>query len=105
MKRTCVAFALVITACTTTPANLSNNPTALTIESTKSPQAFASCVADTMTGASLRTDGTGHYWVVRENAYGTIGRWDIFPTSTGSRAEWRRASNLTTGGGAGAKCA
>ncbi len=97
-------LATILPGCTTTAARITGNPVSLTIESAKTPQALANCLADTMTGANLRSDGT-HYWIVRENGYGTIGRWDVYPSGSGSRAEWRRVSGLTTGGGAGSKCA
>lgn len=95
---------LFLAACSTTPAALSDKSVTLSLDSAKPPRALASCIADHMTGANVRDEGNGHFEVVRSNDFGAIGRWDIYPASTGSHAEWRRAGTLTTGAQAGRTC-
>jgi hypothetical protein len=97
-------LAMAMSACTTTSSKLYEHPAITELQSHKSALLVANCIADHMTGANLRTDGPDHFWIVRENSFGVIGRWDVYRTLTGSRAEWRRVSDLTTGGGAGRDC-
>jgi hypothetical protein len=103
--RTLIVASLLLAGCTTTPMGLTDKPVTLAIDSAKPPQALANCIAEEMANASVQDEGNGHYLVVRSNDFGAIGRWDVYPAPSGSRAEWRRAGSLTTGGQAGQRCA
>ncbi len=105
MKFVALASALAVAACTTTPAALSDKPLTLSVDSAKAPRALANCIVDQTTSADLRDEGDNHFVVTRSNNFGAIGRWDIYPAGSGSKAEWRRAGSLTTGAAAGRRCA
>lgn len=67
-----------------------------TIRSTKTPEAFAVCLAEKLIGENpLRHEGD-HWWVLRLNGYMVpVVRWDFFPEpGGGSRAELRSTINV-----------
>ena len=82
--------ALFLTGCATSSAGLERSNVEATLHSTKTPQAWATCVAESMIGnTQLRNDGD-HYWVLRISGYGIpYVRWDFRPEGSGSRAELR----------------
>lgn len=91
--------AVMLTGCATTPAGLSGTRVEKVIESGKTPQSFATCVAESLAGeVQLRSEGE-HYWVLRI-VYGVPRhRWDFTARpSGGSKAELR--STGLTGAGA-----
>lgn len=89
---------LALAGCTMSASGLSKTEVEQTLTSTKSPQAFATCAAETMIGnPQLRGEGD-HYWILRMNGYGVpTARWDFTATGTGSRAELRSSIPVNTG--------
>jgi hypothetical protein len=96
-KMLCIAF-LALAACAGTSASVYGKPAQMTVESAKSPQSFANCVADNFVGAnSVRSDGD-HYWIVSQFGLSAIIRWDFTSKAGGSVAELRSSPHV---GGSG----
>lgn len=99
-----IAAPLLLTGCVSTPAGLYDRPAVYSMTSTRSAHDWATCLADNLPDAQLRSEGD-HYWVTRANNFGVFMRYDFFPTSAGSRGEFRHTSSLTVAGDAFRKCA
>jgi len=88
---------LLLAGCATTAGGLGSSPVEATLESDKTPQAWATCVVEAlMGGADLRGEGD-HYWVLRTNTMGyPIIRWDFHARpGGGSRAELRASMPIS----------
>lgn len=99
MKLLTLPLLLALGGCAMSSAGLSKSDLDMTIPSTKSPQIFATCVAETMIGdPQIRSDGT-NYWIIRFNGYQIpVARWDFKPSSDGgSVAELRSTIGINTG--------
>lgn len=98
MKAIILAAGLSLGGCTMSAKGLANSDLDMTVASTKSAQAFATCSAESMIGNNqLRNDGD-HYWILRTNMYGVpITRWDFKPTPNGSIAELRSSLGVNVG--------
>lgn len=80
---------LAVAGCATSAAGLYATRVEKTVTSTKTPQSFATCVAEAFAGdVQLRSEGD-HYWVLRVIMDVPRHRWDFTPTATGSLAELR----------------
>ncbi|MFN3943918.1 MAG: hypothetical protein ACK4K7_03165 [Allosphingosinicella sp.] len=93
------AGAVLMAGCTTSAAGLERGRLRMTVDSPKSPQAFATCSADTMIGnVQLRGEGD-HWWVLRFNGYGVpVTRWDFrAKPGGGTTAELRSSIPINTG--------
>lgn len=108
MKQSAVILAAsALAGCATSAGGLQRSQVETTIDSAKSPQAFATCVAEVLIGNNqLRNDGD-HYWVLRLNGYGVpTARWDFLPRPEGgSRAELRASVSINTGDDKVRRCA
>lgn len=93
------ATGLAFAGCAT-PGMLHQRSIATVIKSSKTPKAWAMCVADYLGGDNdIRNDGDDHYWIIRKAALWQepIVRWDFHKTPSGSRAEMRRIASLNPG--------
>lgn len=91
--------ALAVSGCATSAAGLAESDVEMTLFSEKSPQAWATCAAESMIGSvDLRNDGT-NWWVLRSNNFQTpVARWDFTPVAAGgSKAELRATISINTG--------
>lgn len=88
-----------LAGCAMSAKGLGETNVEMTLESEKSSQAWATCVAEALAGnTQLRNDGD-HYWVLRYNGYNVaVSRWDFRPQPEGgSRAELRATISINTG--------
>lgn len=102
MRKTIASVSVLATlaGCATSSAGLYRTSVETTVQSNKTSQQFATCVAETLQGNNpLRNDGD-HYWVLRMNGYGVpIIRWDFLPRpGGGSVAELRTTLNFLSAG-------
>lgn len=82
-------MSLLLAGCASSSAGLYSTGVKSTVESEKTSQQFATCVAEALMGdTELRSDGE-HYWVLRMVMGVPRHRWDFTPTATGSKAELR----------------
>ncbi|HEY9090324.1 MAG TPA: hypothetical protein VIN76_01470 [Parasphingorhabdus sp.] len=93
---------LALSGCATTAAGLLDSPIEQTVQSDKSPQQFAECSVDNMSGQTDIRGSGDHYYVLRFSGYQMpYARWDFRSRpGGGSVAELRRA-NISVGSGAG----
>ena len=99
MRVAFVALAMLLPGCATSPAGLAQMGVEETLQSKKSAQDFATCVAEILQGqAELRGSGD-HYWVLRENGWGVpIVRWDFKNVVTGGSIAELRATAIIGAG-------
>lgn len=84
-----ILLAFALSGCATSAAGLYETSVKKTVLSSRTSQAFATCVAESLVGAAqLRSDGD-HYWVLRMVLDIPRHRWDFTPTPAGSKAELR----------------
>ena len=96
-----ILSAVALSGCATTAAGLLNSNVEQTIESTKSPQQFAECVVDNMSGQTDIRGSGDHFYVLRFSGYQMpYARWDFRARPGGSVAELRRI-NISVGSGEG----
>lgn len=97
MKQLCIIAALALAGCATTPAGLAETSLERTVSSTKTAEAFATCVAENLPGGAEMRSAEGRYWVLVKIFGSPRYRADFIPTETGSVAELR--STAATGWG------
>ena len=97
-----IMSAVALTGCATTAAGLLDSPVEQTFESNKTPQQFAECSVDHMSGQTDIRGSGDHFYILRFSGYQMpYARWDFRSRSEGgSVAELRRA-NVSVGSGAG----
>ena len=98
-----IAVLLIISAalagCAATTGGMLEQDALMTLESEKSAGVVAGCVQQSLrAGPSMGTDGT-NFWVTRENAFGTVVRYDFKPNPSGkgSIVEYRSRLKINNG--------
>lgn len=103
MRALILAAVLLLPGCATSAAGLADSSVEQVIESTsKTPQQFAECSVDNMSGSTDIRGSGDHFYVLRFSGYQVpYARWDFKPRpGGGSIAELRRA-NVSVGSGEG----
>lgn len=101
--RTLALFSvLLLPACATSAAGLADSAVEETVVSSKSPQQFAECAVEHMSGNTDIRGSGDHFYVLRFSGYQVpYARWDFKARpGGGSVAELRRA-NVSVGSGSG----
>jgi hypothetical protein len=103
MRNLALVSVLLLPGCATSAAGLANSAVEQVIESaSKTPQQFAECSVDNMSGSTDIRGSGDHFYVLRFSGYQIpYARWDFRARSGGgSIAELRRA-NVSVGSGEG----
>lgn len=100
------ALSLVVFAagCASTPAGLLETRVEESIVSQKTPQNFATCVAENMAGDVELRSAEGRYWVLVSVFDTPRHRWDFSETPNGSIAELRSTGFAGAGKGTVENC-
>lgn len=105
MRFVAVAAVMLAGCAPVSSEGLLRTPAKLSIPSTKSPRAFAMCVASALPDAGQMLNEGEHYWLTRQYGGTTYERWDFAPTPTGSVAERRSGQMTSYGTGSVRDCA
>ena len=90
---------LCLGACATSQGAMLKQPALETLTSSKPAGVVAGCVQQSLhAGPTEGTDGT-NFWVTRQNAYGTVVRYDFKPdpSGRGSIVEYRSRLRINNG--------
>ena len=90
---------LTLVGCASSQGGMLEQSPLLVLSSAKAAGVVAGCVQQSLrNGPTMGTDGT-NYWVTRQNAWGTVVRYDFKPSPTeqGSIVEYRSRLKINNG--------
>lgn len=94
-----LALSFLISGCASSQAGMLEQPALQTFSSLKSPGTVAGCAQQSLRGGPIMgTDGKA-FWVTRQNALGTVVRFDFIPSPSGSGSIIEYRSRLKVNNG------
>ena len=99
MKKIILVGLLGLAGCASSQGGMMEQAALQTFQSAKKAGEVAGCAQQSLrAGPTMGTDGT-KFWVTRENAYGTVVRYDFIPNANGigSYVEYRSRLRINNG--------
>lgn len=89
---------LILSACAASPGGMLEQRALETYNSAKAPIQVSDCLSQSLRGEKKSGNDGSRYWLTRENAYGTVVRFDFIANpSGGTIVEYRSRLKINNG--------